>query len=325
MRVITPDIMFLVETPSVASKQKWIGHADRTIAKHLTKRGIEFDGTYKRPSLSLSRCTYSTFRSASPGEQRRFGFTLANGDKYEGEWEYGQPNGTGTFSFANGNSYAGKLRDGKPHGQGKISYITGGYYEGMWVQGRPGTPHSLTLTLSLAHSHSLSGIRWSWHSREQRLHLHGQLARRSAIGSRQNRMAQRRCVRRPLEGRPHEWLRHALAPRWHALHWRLARRHVRRLGRVGVVGRQVRRRMEGRQSPRPRLPHARQRRLVHWQLEGRHGMVYMQYEARLFAASHEAHVISLHSTPLQFNPMCICIAAARRSRLIRVWRWNPSL
>jgi hypothetical protein len=44
MRVITPDIMFLVETPSVAAKQKWIGAADRAIAKHLTKRGIEFDG-----------------------------------------------------------------------------------------------------------------------------------------------------------------------------------------------------------------------------------------------------------------------------------------
>eukprot|EP01094_Clydonella_sp_ATCC50884_P027705 TRINITY_DN8074_c0_g1_i3.p1 TRINITY_DN8074_c0_g1~~TRINITY_DN8074_c0_g1_i3.p1 ORF type:complete len:701 (+),score=215.49 TRINITY_DN8074_c0_g1_i3:47-2149(+) len=114
LRVVTPDQMFLVETPSVADKHKWMAMSERTINRHLQKKNISFDG-----------------------QTRQFAHSFENGDKYDGDWEYGKPNGKGAYWYKNGNVYTGKMREGKPHGQGKLQYKSGGLYEGGWKQGKP--------------------------------------------------------------------------------------------------------------------------------------------------------------------------------------------
>ena len=45
LRVVTPEQMFLVETPSVQDKHKWMALSQRTINKHLQKKNISFEGT----------------------------------------------------------------------------------------------------------------------------------------------------------------------------------------------------------------------------------------------------------------------------------------
>lgn len=43
---------------------------------------------------------------------------LANGDKYEGQFENGLKHGRGVITFANGRRYEGELRNGEPYGLG---------------------------------------------------------------------------------------------------------------------------------------------------------------------------------------------------------------
>lgn len=55
-----------------------------------------------------------------------------NGDRYEGEWEDGTPNGNGKMTYANGGTYIGNWLSGNKHGEGKMTYANGDCYEGNW-------------------------------------------------------------------------------------------------------------------------------------------------------------------------------------------------
>lgn len=58
-----------------------------------------------------------------------------NGDRYEGEFRFGTPNGKGRFTWADGAYYDGEIYMGDPHGYGKFDYADGESYEGEWYEG----------------------------------------------------------------------------------------------------------------------------------------------------------------------------------------------
>ena len=44
------------------------------------------------------------------------------GEIYEGEFQYGKPNGKGTKTYANERTYEGEFQDGEPNGKGTMTY-----------------------------------------------------------------------------------------------------------------------------------------------------------------------------------------------------------
>ena len=62
--------------------------------------------------------------------------TYPNGEIYEGDFEDGIRQGTGTYRYLNGNVYAGKWKENRKHGIGKMTYSEKGEYNGFWENGR---------------------------------------------------------------------------------------------------------------------------------------------------------------------------------------------
>lgn len=58
-----------------------------------------------------------------------------NGDRYEGEWKDGAPNGNGKMIYANGDIYIGSWLSGNKHGEGEMTYANGDHYGGSWRTG----------------------------------------------------------------------------------------------------------------------------------------------------------------------------------------------
>ena len=58
-------------------------------------------------------------------------FTLANGDKYVGEFNDGKFNGQGAYTHTNGNKYVGEYKNGKPHGQGTYFFLEDNQFKGV--------------------------------------------------------------------------------------------------------------------------------------------------------------------------------------------------
>jgi len=59
-------------------------------------------------------------------------YTLANGDKYVGEFKDDKPNGKGTYTWADGAKYVGGYKDNKRNGQGTFTLDNGDKYVGEW-------------------------------------------------------------------------------------------------------------------------------------------------------------------------------------------------
>lgn len=59
----------------------------------------------------------------------------SNGDRYEGEWKDGAPNGNGKMIYANGDIYIGSWLSGNKHGEGEMTYANGDHYGGSWRTG----------------------------------------------------------------------------------------------------------------------------------------------------------------------------------------------
>lgn len=56
-----------------------------------------------------------------------------NGDRYEGEWKEGTPNGNGKMTYTNGDIYKGNWLAGYKHGEGEMIYANGDIYTGDWL------------------------------------------------------------------------------------------------------------------------------------------------------------------------------------------------
>ncbi len=63
-------------------------------------------------------------------------YSLANGDRYEGETVGAVRTGKGTYSFANGDRYAGELQDNLFTGKGVMTFAYGDRYDGDYVRGQ---------------------------------------------------------------------------------------------------------------------------------------------------------------------------------------------
>ena len=62
-------------------------------------------------------------------------FTIADGDKYVGEWKDDKFHGQGTYTFAEGDKYVGEFKDGKKHGQATYTYADGEKDAGYYLNG----------------------------------------------------------------------------------------------------------------------------------------------------------------------------------------------
>jgi hypothetical protein len=62
-------------------------------------------------------------------------YTLANGEKYVGEYENDKRHGQGAFTWTNGDKYVGEYKDGKEHGQGTYTEPSGSKYVGQFKNG----------------------------------------------------------------------------------------------------------------------------------------------------------------------------------------------
>lgn len=72
-------------------------------------------------------------------EDRRHGrgtFFYTNGDRYDGYWVNGSPQGEGRMIYANENIYEGQWHEGKRNGYGVLTKRNGDHFEGHWVNGQ---------------------------------------------------------------------------------------------------------------------------------------------------------------------------------------------
>ena len=63
-------------------------------------------------------------------------YSLANGNKYVGEFQHGKRNGQGTLTYAHGDKYVGEFKDGNYHGKGIETFTAGGSYFGDYKGGK---------------------------------------------------------------------------------------------------------------------------------------------------------------------------------------------
>jgi hypothetical protein len=91
------------------------------------------------PVNSFEKSKLPTCQGADPTKYNNcFGReTLANGDKYVGEYKNGKPHGNGTYTLANGSKYVGEYKNGLPEGKGTSTYAEGGSYVGEFKNGKP--------------------------------------------------------------------------------------------------------------------------------------------------------------------------------------------
>ena len=60
-------------------------------------------------------------------------FFYKNGDRYDGYWVNGLPQGEGRMIYANENIYEGQWHEGKRNGYGVLTKRNGDHFEGHWV------------------------------------------------------------------------------------------------------------------------------------------------------------------------------------------------
>lgn len=59
-------------------------------------------------------------------------FLWKDGNKYDGYWVDGKPQGFGDFIYSNGDKYKGGFLGGKKNGIGKYTWKNGNTYNGHW-------------------------------------------------------------------------------------------------------------------------------------------------------------------------------------------------
>ena len=89
-------------------------------------------GTYWRNESKKLRREYT----GDWFEDRKHGrgtFFYKNGDRYDGYWVNGQPQGEGRMIYANENIYEGQWHESKRNGYGVMTKRNGDHFEGHWV------------------------------------------------------------------------------------------------------------------------------------------------------------------------------------------------
>jgi hypothetical protein len=91
-----------------------------------------------REALSLPNCLGTW--SASSWNNCVGQYIWTDGDKWIGEWKYGEIDGKGTYTFADGDKFTGEYIDGESNGQGvyiwgDTSEWAGDKYVGEFIDG----------------------------------------------------------------------------------------------------------------------------------------------------------------------------------------------
>ena len=74
----------------------------------------------------------------SEGVQNGYGSYLrSNGQRYDGEWRDGRPDGHGVWTGTDGESYEGELLRGVQNGEGTYTWANGDRYGGEWRDAKP--------------------------------------------------------------------------------------------------------------------------------------------------------------------------------------------
>ena len=66
----------------------------------------------------------------------RGSIVYSNGERYAGEWQYGQRHGRGTYTYADGGTYSGDWERDKIQGEGTAKYSDDNVYTGSWTNGK---------------------------------------------------------------------------------------------------------------------------------------------------------------------------------------------
>ncbi len=109
-------------SPTADSKliQRW----NKCFGKDLGAGGVIYEGEWdKGKKNGHGTITFSSSSSFF-------------GDKYMGEFKYGEKYGKGEYIFANGNKYVGNFYRNKFYGEGQLSYASGDKYVGEWIDGK---------------------------------------------------------------------------------------------------------------------------------------------------------------------------------------------
>ena len=92
-----------------------------------------------RRLLALAQRRASSTTSSSPAVKPVVIKEFPNGDKYEGGWEHGLPEGEGVYAWVDGSSYNGVWKAGSKQGVGTYTWANGATYSGEWQVGYSGT------------------------------------------------------------------------------------------------------------------------------------------------------------------------------------------
>jgi len=88
------------------------------------------------PSLDFNEGLGSEFgRTGSRWTNCVGTYTLPDGSKYVGEFQFGQFWGQGTYTFPDGSKYVGEFKDGDFSGQGTYTAVDGSVQKGLWERG----------------------------------------------------------------------------------------------------------------------------------------------------------------------------------------------
>ena len=88
------------------------------------------------PSESASTMQYEGSISSDGKFHGRGSIVYSNGERYAGEWQYGQRHGRGTYTYADGGTYSGDWERDKIQGEGTAKYSDDNVYTGSWTNGK---------------------------------------------------------------------------------------------------------------------------------------------------------------------------------------------
>ncbi|CAF4929612.1 unnamed protein product [Rotaria sp. Silwood1] len=139
------------ETTSDRSSGSENGIFTKYLLKHIITPGVDIDYILRRVATDVAKETSNKqelFRVSSIRAEnvcivpagdwvndKRTGqgvFTLANGERYEGQFKDNNFNGKGTYYYANGNQYTGDWVDDKKSGKGVFTWANGNQYKGQF-------------------------------------------------------------------------------------------------------------------------------------------------------------------------------------------------
>ncbi len=139
------DSLISIKTQSFSNSTNY---NDAELYEHFTGKGKKDykDGTYNGEFVNGKRQGFGvmTYIDGSTYEGNwnydnfdgKGTFKWKSGGKYVGDFKNGWRHGAGVYTWPNGDEYVGQFEKGKRSGKGKITYKSGGAYDGEWRESK---------------------------------------------------------------------------------------------------------------------------------------------------------------------------------------------